>query len=238
MSLCLITRTQPGADASAARLRDLGFEAIATPAAMITPTGADVVIEGVQALLMTSAAAARSTKVNAGIRALPVYAVGDATAQAAIEAGFEMVISAGGDGAALAVLAADRMKPGDGALLHLRGHEVAGDVTGMLTACGFETRLVEVYHTDDHPDFQKHICAYLQDRAGLILFHSPAGARRFALAVEGYDLNLNHWYAVGLSSACLLPIENKRFGACIAALRPDEDALIEAVCALLPHSRT
>jgi uroporphyrinogen-III synthase len=237
MSLCLITRTQPGADASVATLRDLGFEAIAIPAAMTTPTDAELDIAGVQALLMTSAAAARCTKADTNILALPVYAVGDATARAAIEVGFKTVISAGGDGAALAVLAADRMKPSDGALLHVRGQEVAGDVTGMLTACGFEARLLEVYHTHDHPDFQTRLRTLLPQQSGQILFHSPAGARRFAMAVEGFEVDLSGWQAFGLSTACFLPIENKGFGALIAAPRPDEDALVEVVCAYLPHSR-
>jgi uroporphyrinogen-III synthase len=236
--LCLVTRTQPGADTTAALLQARGLHAIAIPAAKIMPTGASVNTGGVQALLMTSAAAARSTLANDAIRALPVYAVGDATAQAAIAAGFETVISAGGDGAALAVLAADRMKPSDGALLHLRGQEVAGDVTGMLNACGFETRLLEVYHTQDHPEFPAKLRTYLTAATGHVLFHSPAGARRFAAAIEGNVTDLGGWSAFGLSAACLAPIENQGFGASIPAARPEEEALIEAVFTHLPHSGT
>jgi uroporphyrinogen-III synthase len=238
MSLCLITRTQPGADATAMVLRDLGFHAIAIPAAVIVPTHAAVETQGVQALLMTSAAAARNTVATDHIRALPVYAVGDATAQAAEDAGFERVISAGGDGATLAVLAADRMTPRDGALLHLRGQEVAGDVTGMLTACGFETRLVEVYQTRDHPDFPVLVREYLAKPPGQIVFHSPAGARRFAQALTGYGFDLSHWNAFGISSACLAPLQEFGLASLISAQRPDEDALIEEVCAYLPHSRS
>jgi uroporphyrinogen-III synthase len=238
MSLCLITRTQPGADATAMVLRDLGFDAVAVPAAVIVPTHAGVNIQGVQALLMTSAAAARNTDASPQIRALPVYAVGDATAQAAQDAGFERVISAGGDGATLAVLAADRMKPDDGALLHLRGQEVAGDVTGMLNACGFETRLVEVYQTRDHPDFAVLMREHLATPSGQIVFHSPAGARRFAQALTGSAFDLSNWRAFGISSACLVPLQEFGFAGLISAQRPDEDALIEAVCAYVPHSRS
>jgi uroporphyrinogen-III synthase len=236
MSVCLITRTQPGADASALAFCNLGFDAIAIPAAIITPTHAAVNIEGVQALLMTSAAAARNADASPAIRALPVYAVGDATALAAQAAGFDTVISAGGDAAALAVLGADRMKPADGALLHLRGQEVAGDVAGMLAACGFETRLLEVYHTDDHPDFAPRMYGYLEAPVGQILFHSPAGARRFAYALAGKAHDLSGWNGFGLSPACLAPIADFGFDSLISAQRPDEDALIEVVCAHLPHS--
>jgi uroporphyrinogen-III synthase len=238
MTLCLITRTQPGAQVSVNALQNLGFDAIAIPAATTTPTDAALTVNGVQALLMTSAAAARSTITTPQVRALPVYAVGDATADAANQAGFETVISAGGDGATLAVLAADRMKPGDGALLHLRGQEVAGDVTGMLNACGFETRLLEVYQTHDHPDFRGTIRESLESNSGGIVFHSPAGARRFLQAIEGANLKLDGWTAFGLSLACLLPIESSGFRAIFAAERPDEDALIELITKRLPHSRS
>jgi uroporphyrinogen-III synthase len=229
VSLCLITRAQPGADATAATLRGLGHEAIPVPAAVIVPTYAHISIEGVQALLMTSAAAARNAISTPELRLLPVYAVGDATASAAVEAGYETVISAGGDGAALAVLAADRMEPKAGALLHLRGQEVAGDVTGMLNACGFQTRLLEVYQTNDHPDFGTKLNHHLRADEGFVLFHSPAGARRFGTAVLNKAHDLTKWHAIGLSPACLLPLEKLGFGVLTPALRPDEEALLEIV---------
>lgn len=237
MTLCLITRTQPGADATASTLRDLGFDAHVVPAAIIRPTYASVSIDGVQALLMTSAASARMTQADDTLRALPVYAVGDATAAAAQDAGYENVISAGGDGAALAVLAADRMSPADGALLHLRGQEVAGDVTGMLDACGFQTRLLEVYYTEDHPNFKDRLVPFLSNPRGLVLFHSPAGARRFGVAISKPPYDLSGWHAIGLSAACLLPLETCGFGGMTSAQRPDEEALLEAVSRHQAHSR-
>lgn len=238
MTICLITRTQPGAQVSQAQLQALGHQAIVVPAAIISPTYAIIDCAGVQALLMTSAAAARHAVFDPILAALPVYAVGDATAEAATNAGFTNVISAGGDGATLAVLAADRMKTNAGALLHLRGNEVAGDVTGMLTACGFETRFVEVYGTKDHPEFQDGICRHLAEKSGFVLFHSPAGARRFAYAIEGKLINLDGWSAIGLSPACLASLQNKGFGNLISASQPDDSALMEAVSVHAKHSGT
>jgi uroporphyrinogen-III synthase len=238
MSYCLITRAQPGALASATAVSELGYVPIVVPAAVISPTHVAISTGGVQALLMTSAAAARNTKTDAFVRALPVYAVGDATAESAIQAGFENVISAGGDGAALAVLAADRMKPSDGALLHVRGQEVAGDVAGMLSACGFETRFVEVYQTHDHPDFRADICSQLREKSGIILLHSPAGARRLNAAIANQAIGLAGWTAFGLSLACVMPIENSGFKALFSADRPDEEGLMEAISYYHPHSRS
>ena len=55
MTICLITRTQPGAQVTQAVLASLGYQPIVVPAANIVATGATVATEGVQALLMTSA---------------------------------------------------------------------------------------------------------------------------------------------------------------------------------------
>jgi uroporphyrinogen-III synthase len=229
MTTCIITRAQPGAMVTSAEIVSLGLSPIIIPAAIIKPTLQTISVENVQALLMTSGAAARSIISDDLIRAVPVYAVGDATAEAATQAGFETVISAGGDGATLAVLAADRMNPTKGALLHLRGTEVAGDVTGMLTACGFETRFVEVYETQDHPEFRCNVGQALRGEGGMILLHSPAGARRLVIALDEQKLDLRRWLAVGLSQACLSPLENKGFGGLSAAMQPDEDAMMEVV---------
>jgi uroporphyrinogen-III synthase len=233
---CLITRTQPGAQVTEVLLRDVGLRPYCVPAATIVATGAAVDVSGVQALLMTSAAAARAITLDATLRPLPVYAVGDATAEAAIQAGFTNVISAGGDGAALAVLAADRMKTDHGALLHLRGQEVAGDVTGMLSACGFETRFVEVYHTQDHPDFRKAILDHVRTKSGIILIHSPAGARRLCAALQGTEVDLGNWDIAALSPACLVPAQNQGFNTLFTADQPDEVALIQAVRQLVAQS--
>jgi uroporphyrinogen-III synthase len=232
MTTCVVTRAQPGAVATADALAGYGHRPIVIPAAIITPTHARVERDGVQALLMTSAAAARHAKVHEGLRDLPVYAVGDATAQAAIDAGFTTVISAGGDGAALAVLAADRMKPSDGTLLHLRGSEVAGDVTGMLETCGFQTRFVEVYQTRDHPDFARKLLDTIENQEGIIIVHSPAGTRRVMTALYNCDAAFPRWSVVGLSPACLVDLQDKGFKALFSAPSPDENALMATIAAL------
>lgn len=229
MNACVITRTEPGAHATAEAVRGLGLNPLIMPAARVEITPATLDLEGVQALLMTSAAAARAIQITETLKALPLYAVGDATAEAALAAGFETVISAGGDGATLAVLAADRMSPRQGALLHLRGREVAGDVTGMLRACGFEARHVEVYATHDHPDFKAQIQDRLRHDAGYILIHSPAGARRLAAAVSDREGELGRWTLLGLSAACIKSLEHLGFRSVLVAESPDEDALIDAL---------
>ncbi|GIU67196.1 hypothetical protein PsB1_1350 [Candidatus Phycosocius spiralis] len=225
----MITRTLPGANTTAQMVRTLGFEPIIVPAAHIEYTPKDIDLDGVQALLMTSAAAARALVMTQALQVIPLYAVGDATAQAAISAGFQNVISAGGDGANLAVLAADRLNPRNGALVHVRGREVAGDVTGMLQACGFEARHLEVYVTHDHPEFKPRVTDCIRSKVGYVLIHSPAGARRFCAAVTNPKLDLSGWNVVGMSQACLKLLDNLNFKSFIRADSPDDAALHAAL---------
>jgi uroporphyrinogen-III synthase len=96
----------------------------------------------------------------------------------------------------------------------------------MVRACGFEARHVEVYATHDHPDFKANIMAELSKQGGFILIHSPAGGRRLAAAVSDAEIDLGAWHVVGLSSACIKPLEELGFKSINIADSPDEEALI------------
>ena len=223
----LIIRTEPGATNTASKVTSLGFNPIVLPAARAVPTNAKFDHRNVQAILVTSSNAPRLTKFCPEAFAIPVYAVGDATAAAAREIGFEDVISAGGDASALAVLVADRLKKENGALLHLRGTEVAGDVTGFLNSCGFETRAQIVYETVDCPEFKEKLSNILEQNSGYVLFHSPKGSKRFIEAAN--NKLLANWCALGISQAAIAPIAQEKLewaGAVIAAA-PNEESMLE-----------
>ncbi len=223
----LIIRTEPGASNTASKIAALGYTPIILPAARAVPTNAKFDHRNVQAILMTSSNAPRLTKFCPEAFAIPVYAVGDATANAAREIGFEDVISAGGDASALAVLVADRLKKENGALLHLRGTEVAGDVAGFLAACGFETRAQIVYETIDCPEFKEKLPEVLAQNSGYVLFHSPKGAQRFAAAA--LDAKLEEWCAIGISQAANSPIADEKWGwaRIVFARSPNEESMLE-----------
>lgn len=203
----LIIRTEPGASNSAARVSEMGYNPIILPAASAIATHAKFDHRNVQAILVTSSNAPRLADFCPEAFDIPVYAVGDATAQSAKLRGFKNIISAGGDASALAVLVADRLKKENGALLHLRGTEVAGDVSGFLSACGFETRAHIVYETIDCPEFSAKLPEVLVNNSGVVLFHSPKGAARFAKAALGQ--NLQNWRALGISNAAIAPINSE-----------------------------
>ncbi len=92
-----ITRAEPGAQLTAERLRALGHEPGVPPLMEGQPVGEPPDLAGVGALAFTSRNGVRAFAALSSERSLPVFAVGDATASAAREAGFQDVSSAGGD---------------------------------------------------------------------------------------------------------------------------------------------
>ncbi|HET6969964.1 MAG TPA: uroporphyrinogen-III synthase, partial [Phenylobacterium sp.] len=98
-----ITRAQPGADATAERVRAMGHDAVVAPLLAVRPLlDVPVDLRGVAALAFTSANGVRAFADVSGERNLKVFALGAATAQAARAAGFKSVLSADGDVEALA----------------------------------------------------------------------------------------------------------------------------------------
>ncbi len=141
-----VTRAEPGASATAARLIAHGLEPLLAPLSRIEPVEAlaDDPAKAA-AFAVTSANAVRAFCAVSTLRDRPLFAVGDATAAAARAAGFGEVLSAEGDVDALAGLIADRWRPRDGPVWHLRGEAAAGDLAGALSALGFAVQEAVVY---------------------------------------------------------------------------------------------
>src|SRR6201996_6099704 len=120
----LVTRPEPDAERTAAVLRARGHEVLVSPLLRIEPLPDAAIGPGpVAALLVTSANVAPAIAAHARfaqLRLLPLFAVGDRSAEALRAAGFADVTSAQGDVGDLATLAASRIAPG-AALLYLAG---------------------------------------------------------------------------------------------------------------------
>lgn len=121
-----VLRPEPGNSATAARLRALGHRVVQLPLFEVAPLGwSPPDPAGFDALLLTSANAVRHAGPGlAELEALPVLAVGAATAAAARAAGLTVAITGTADAAALIGAA-----QGHARLLHLSGQEttVSGD---------------------------------------------------------------------------------------------------------------
>jgi hypothetical protein len=124
-----ITRAQPGASRTAARLRDMGFTPLIQPLLAVETLSPPVPdLDRFAALAFTSRNGVAAFAALTSRRDRPVFAVGDATAQAAREAGFVAVRSASGDLTALARRIAAELS--DAALLAPQAETPAGDLAG------------------------------------------------------------------------------------------------------------
>lgn len=216
-----ITRAAPENERTAARVRALGAEPVLAPLLTIERRDFDASLAGIQALLFTSINGVRAFAGETMARTLPVMAVGDATAQAAREAGFTDIHSANGDVAALSALAKQTFDPAQGALLHISGADVAGDLIAALDAAGFDAERRIGYAarpvTALPPAFRGPL--------DIVLFHSPRAARIF--------VRLGAPNAEALVAGCLSPAvaasaAGPAWKQLIVAPAPREDALLEA----------
>ncbi len=171
-----ITRAQPEADRTAERVRARGAEAIVAPLLTIVPCGYDTSTSGAQAIIFTSTNGVRAFPDARGARERLVLAVGDATANAAREAGFINVRSADGDANALVDLAKRELDPANGKLVHVSGDHVGGDVSGKLRAAGFSVDWRLAYASIAAMVLPDALLGPLD----VVLFHSTRAAETFA----------------------------------------------------------
>jgi uroporphyrinogen-III synthase len=229
----LVTRPREEADSLIAALATRRVEALVEPLMEINYQAPEALdLNGVQAILCTSANGVRALARTSGERGVPLLAVGDATAARARAEGFGSVESAAGDVGDLARLAGVRLRPEEGALLHVAGNVVAGDLDGLLRAQGFTVARRVLYEARAAAALSPAAADSL--RAGAIafaLFFSPRTAAIFVrLAdVAGVDECCARITAVSISGAAdaalaALPWHDRRI-----AERPNQSALLDAL---------
>jgi uroporphyrinogen-III synthase len=237
----LVTRPEEDAAPLAAALAERGIDVTLEPLLSIRPLPeAPIDLTGVQALLFTSANGVRSFAELAGARdlpgwrELPVFAVGNATAAAAHNAGFTTVESAAGDVAALAKLAAERLDPKAGALFHAAGSAVAGDLAGLLEQAGFTLRREMLYEARPADQLSPATVTNLSNGwFDLVLFFSPRTAATFATlaraAGEGVVNGCGKAAALCLSQAVATAARDLPWRDVQAAARPELPALLDLI---------
>jgi uroporphyrinogen-III synthase len=221
-----ITRAQPGAEATAARVRALGHDAWVEPLLDIRPL-ADVRIDlsDVGALAFTSANGVRAFANLSGQREIKVFAVGAATAQAARAAGFRAVLSADGDVSALAQGIAARRGEIRGAVLHPGATEPAGDLAGALAEQGVEVRSIALYESVPAHLEPGRLAALVQADAALL--HSPKAALALAQVLKAHPAP--GLRALGLSPAVIRPLARAGLAERAAPPMPLEAALLNLI---------
>ena len=210
-----ITRTRPAARETADRLAALGHDPVIAPLLAVRVLGGEGPVPAHAALAFTSR---NAVAVWAGIspdRALPVFCVGDATAEAARAVGFTDVRSAYGDARALAALI---RKAAPGPVLVPGPARPAADLAALVGPD------VPVLPRAVYEAVEADIAA--PTPVDGILFHSARAAGAFArLHVDFAPGRI----ALALSEAVAAPLEALGFSSVRIAARPDEDALLDTL---------
>ena len=229
----LVTRPREDAERLAEQLEARGHAIVIEPIFTIEPVPETPLdLDGVQALLLTSANGARAFGMRSRRRDLRVFAVGDATAEAARALGFADVESAGGDVGDLVRLARAHARPEDGPLLHAAGSAVAGDLAGQLGAAGFDVRRAVLYRAEPVGALSGGTVTALRDRhIDVILFFSPRTARTFVSLAKSAGIAgaCDEVAIAGLSPAVVEAAAEISWAAVETADAPTEAALLAAV---------
>ena len=231
----LVTRPREDAQSLAQALRARGIEPMIEPMIEIVDLpGPPLARHDAQAILFTSANGVRALqRRNQGdlseFLSVPVLAVGNATAQAARDAGFRQVDSAAGDVAALVSLCLTRLAPNAGPLLHIAGSQVAGDLAGRLTAAGFALRREAIYRARQATQLSMATLDGLRlSQIDAVTFFSPRTAAAFVTLCRdmGVAPLLQTVVALCLSAAVAEAASAAAWRAMIVAPRPDQAALL------------
>ncbi|MCL4143042.1 UNVERIFIED_CONTAM: hypothetical protein GTU68_030182 [Idotea baltica] len=149
---------------------------------------------------------------------------------AARDLGFEVVTSAGGDGAALLGLARG-LQQDQGLVLHPRGADTAVSFEA-LDHEGFDFREMVVYDAIQVTAFPKEV-EWQQPTAALV--YSTRTAAAFAEALSRSDLiDPASLTVIGISEAALAPLKTCGFKRLAAAKQPNEGAVFDVLQTHLP----
>jgi uroporphyrinogen-III synthase len=214
----LVIRPQPGADATVARVRAAGHEAVLMPLFEIQPVAWDVPSpETYDALLLTSGNAVRAAVEGLDmVRELPVFAVGSATARAATDC--HLTVKATGE-TGVADLLGLAQAEGHRRLLWLAGEDrISVSVPDEMT---LDTCIVYRSAAISAPnDFADQV-----HTTNIILLHSPRAASYFGELCDAQAVD-----RAGLSLAALSPAIAKSAGlgwrAIIIAPTPNDASLL------------
>lgn len=195
-----------------------------------------------QAILITSANSIRALTALAGcqdLTAVPVLAVGPASALAATSAGFQNVSTAQGDLEALTELAVRQLDPAGGPVFYPSGTIISGDLKARLERQGFSCIRLPLYDAVPTSKLPADVASGIQDGStdGVFLF-SPRSARIWAKCLATAGLieaasSLTH-YCLSTSVADALKAESRSgstFKNVAVAPEPNEDSLLQLISA-------
>jgi uroporphyrinogen-III synthase len=221
----LITRPLEDGKQIAQRLAERGHQGLLAP--LLTPRfyeGPEPALDGVQAILATSANGIRAFVRRSPRRDFSIFAVGPQTAEEARRSGFKEVRNADGDAKALA-LAATLWAARKGVLLHVCGEDAPGTLAENLTLRGFKVRRLPLYAIEAAAALPEEARVALESRAlDGAMFFSPKSARIFGALADG--LPTEDITAFCISPATAQALSPRSFAHIAVAARPNQAAML------------
>ena len=236
----LVTRPHPDDATTAASLRGRGYEVLQAPVLRFEPVAFhDDMDARYSAVIVTSASAVRGIEHHLKghrLLELPLFAVGERTADAARRAGFTHVISANGDAAGLRDLVRARVKAKElkkaSTLLYLAGADLARDLAGELGESGLRVVTQTTYRMVPVGSLPREVCdAFAANRIEAVLHYSRRSARAFldAARADGVEISALSIVQCCISAAVAAVVREAGATQVVVAATPDEDALFEAL---------
>ena len=202
---------------------------IVSPLMTITPMGHLPDISDFQALLFTSVNGVQTFTAMGGTTIVRCYCVGTRTAKAARDAVLN-AISADGAAAELIALVAGDLTPAEGALLHIRGEQTAGDIAGNLSGHGFTVHEAVLYRQDTCDLNAEAVQALANGEVDGLPLYSPLSARRLAeVLTENTDWPKQNLSALCISENVAAEVRNLSPGRIEVAVEPNGTEMLALI---------
>jgi uroporphyrinogen-III synthase len=226
----VVTRPMADSERTAAALRASGHEVLVAPLLQVEPVAADfsggwsgVIITSANAPGVIASHAARDKLIK-----LPLFAVGERSADAARVAGFTNVTSAGGDVRDLVRLLAARRADKAAPLLYLAGQDRAADLITELVAHGIAAQMAIIYRAIPAPFPPVLTAALKAGEVDAVLHFSRRSADNYIASaskagIADQAMAVRH---LCLSAQIAEPLVQAGAASVAIAKRPDEAALI------------
>lgn len=226
-----ITRARPNADQSAIAWQAVGITPIIAPLLDLCPAPLRPEPPAQDAaLIFTSKNGVFAHRDYGFVPKQLVYAVGDATARAARELGFEHVMSAGGTWEDVIKLVSNTLSK-NVPLIHCAGKHVRGRISEGLRAVGYDIRRDLYYQSQPvtvWPDIDVNDARY-------IAFYSPLAARTFCELLSmrspnsALSLDIHKVEFISISEAVNAVLNNLGAKAKHVAHAPNEMAMLDVL---------
>lgn len=219
----VITRPHRDALRLSTKLIALGHQVVVAPVLDIVARK-DVVVPNLsfQAVCLTSANGIRCFE-GAVDREITAFAVGEQSAAAAREFGFQHINARGGDVHGLVQNIVQNLDPNAGPLLYISGAETSGDLEGQLRTFDFAVSRVITYDAVELnlAPLKKEI-----ESSDAVFLYSPRSAKLWQKQMVAMDLNSK---MLTMTHFCLSPAVGSILSSRAhieIALSPSEDAML------------